>query len=129
MSDAGEEPAADRPLNFNNDDVVDEQSLRAMPEVKSKTVFDRDKHDRARTHLTNLDDINATDVFRQYKRSWLTPFFGANETEPYLLHTTVHPCRIFSNEVHRCLHSRGNDYGHCQPQVAAFQKCLVDFKL
>ncbi|CCW60387.1 unnamed protein product [Phytomonas sp. EM1] len=88
------------------------------------------KHARVSTHATSIGHARGPDVFLQYRRSFLTSFFGSNEPERYLDgQQKVHPCKIFSKEVHKCLNGNGNNYFMCQSRVAALQKCMNEFKI
>ncbi|KEG10962.1 hypothetical protein DQ04_03111070 [Trypanosoma grayi] len=88
-----------------------------------------ERHARARTHMTDIGDSKRTVAFKEYKRSWLTPFFGANEPEAQLASSTAHPCRLFSQQVHECLERHGNNVDFCQSKLALFESCLNEFKL
>ncbi|GET91601.1 hypothetical protein, conserved [Leishmania tarentolae] len=93
-------------------------------------AVDQEKYGRARTHIAGLGHIYAKDVFKQYRRTWLTPFFGSNEPEPtFRLEGAQHPCQMFSREVHRCLEEHSNAFAFCQTRVAAFQQCLREFSM
>ncbi|KPA84857.1 hypothetical protein ABB37_01325 [Leptomonas pyrrhocoris] len=93
-------------------------------------AFEQDKYHRARTHIGGLGHVSAKDVFKNYKRSWLTPFFGSNEPEPiFEEEKNLHPCQIFSRDVHLCLEVNNNSFALCQTRVAAFQHCLKEFSM
>ncbi|AYU81822.1 hypothetical protein, conserved [Leishmania donovani] len=97
---------------------------------ESRNAMDQEKYGRARTHIAGLGHVSAKDVFKDYRRSWLTPFFGSNEPEPtFQQEGTQHPCQIFSREVHRCLEDHHNSFAFCQTRVAAFQQCLREFSM
>ncbi|CBZ29654.1 conserved hypothetical protein [Leishmania mexicana MHOM/GT/2001/U1103] len=97
---------------------------------ESHNADDQEKYGRARTHIAGLGHVSAKDVFKHYRRSWLTPFFGSNEPEPtFRQERAQHPCQIFSREVHRCLEEHSNSFGFCQTRVAAFQQCLREFSV
>ncbi|KAG5470665.1 hypothetical protein LSCM1_01911 [Leishmania martiniquensis] len=96
----------------------------------SYNASDEEKYGRARTHIAGLGHVSAKDVFKQYRRSYLTPFFGANEPEPSVqAEGAPHPCQHFSREVHTCLEANHNSFAFCQTCVAAFQKCLREFSV
>lgn len=96
----------------------------------TKTAFDGDRYGRARTHFNTLGDVKGSDAFKGYERNWLASFFGANAPEPFMSPgPRVHPCKLFSNEVHRCLERNSNDFLLCQTRVANFQQCLKEFGL
>ncbi|KAL7699812.1 hypothetical protein N2W54_002770 [Lotmaria passim] len=93
-------------------------------------AFEEDKYHRARNHIGGLGHVSANDVFKNYKRSWLTPFFGSNEPEPIFEEAKhLHPCQIFSRDVHLCLEMNNNSFPLCQSRVAAFQHCLREFSM
>lgn len=97
---------------------------------ESHNAFEVEKYGRARGHIGGLGHVSARDVFKNYRRSWLTPFFGANEPEPiFKEEETLHPCQIFSREVHLCLEGHQNSFAMCQTRVAAFQQCLREFSM
>jgi hypothetical protein len=97
---------------------------------ETHNAFEVEKYHRARNHIGGLGHVSASDVFKNYKRSWLTPFFGSNEPEPiFEEEKTLHPCQIFSRDVHMCLDMNNNNFGLCQARVAAFQYCLREFSM
>ncbi|XQJ29792.1 hypothetical protein NXY56_005852 [Leishmania guyanensis] len=97
---------------------------------ESRNPLDQEKYDRARTHIAGLGHVSSKDVFKDYRRSWLTPFFGSNEPEPtFQEEGTLHPCQIFSRQVHTCLEKNNNNFAFCQTRVAVFQQCLREFSL
>ncbi|KAK7201967.1 hypothetical protein NESM_000264700 [Novymonas esmeraldas] len=94
------------------------------------TALEQEKYGRARNHVAGLGHIIAKDVFKDYRRSWLTPFFGSNEPELSFKAVEVgHPCQIFSREVHKCLDANRNSFAFCQTRVSAFQQCLREFSV
>ncbi|KAG5495573.1 hypothetical protein GH5_03236 [Leishmania sp. Ghana 2012 LV757] len=97
---------------------------------ESPNAFDEDKYGRARTHIAGLGHVSAKDVFKHYRRSYLTPFFGSNEAEPDAQPKGApHPCQRFSREVHTCLEANHNSFAFCQTRVAAFKQCLREFSM
>ncbi|KAH9578747.1 hypothetical protein LSM04_003991 [Trypanosoma melophagium] len=88
-----------------------------------------ERHFRARTHATNIGDSKKGVAFKEFKRSWLTPFFGANEPEPLLSKGALHPCKQFSRQVHECLELHDNNVDFCQTKLALFQSCLIEFNM
>ncbi|ORC87332.1 uncharacterized protein TM35_000221310 [Trypanosoma theileri] len=97
--------------------------------VSSDPVDHSERHFRARTHQTNIGDAKKGVAFKEFRRSWLTPFFGANEPEPLLSSGAPHPCKYFSRQVHECLELNNNNVDFCQTKLALFQSCLVEFDL
>ncbi|KAG5471084.1 hypothetical protein CUR178_02392 [Leishmania enriettii] len=96
---------------------------------ESPNVYE-DKYDRARTHIAGLGHVSAKDVFKYYRRSYLTPFFGSNEPESDAQPKGApHPCQRFSREVHACLEANHNSFAFCQTRVAAFKQCLREFSM
>ncbi|EAN93827.1 hypothetical protein C3747_135g103c [Trypanosoma cruzi] len=87
------------------------------------------KHVRARTHSTDIGDSKRTVAFGEYRRSWLTPFFGSNDSEPQFSWNAVHPCKLFSRHVHECLEQHENNVDFCQTRVALLQSCLNEFNM
>lgn len=107
---------------------VDIEPHRKSEDVK--TAFDADRYHRGRMHFTSLGDVKASDAFQSYKRNWLASFFGSNEPEPFIsVGPKVHPCKLFSHEVHRCLEKNDNNFFFCQTRVANFQQCLREFNM
>ncbi|KAG5496321.1 hypothetical protein JKF63_02623 [Porcisia hertigi] len=97
---------------------------------EAQDALEQEKYGRARTHVAGLGHVSAKDVFRNYRRSWLTPFFGSNEPEPtFQREGTPHPCQILSREVHKCLEAHNNSFALCQTSVATFQQCLREFSM
>ncbi|EAN80523.1 uncharacterized protein TEOVI_000176900 [Trypanosoma equiperdum] len=68
-------------------------------------------------------------TFKELRPSWLTPFFGANEPEPYKPPERGHPCKAFSRQVHECLDRNGNNVDFCQSKLALLQSCLKELGL
>ncbi|KPI90093.1 hypothetical protein ABL78_0738 [Leptomonas seymouri] len=88
-----------------------------------------DKYQRARNHISGIEHASANNAFKSYKRSWLTPFFGSNEAEPFFEEKKLNPCQAFSRDVHQCLEANNNSFALCQTRVAAFQHCLREFAM
>ncbi|RNF25866.1 uncharacterized protein Tco025E_01871 [Trypanosoma conorhini] len=88
-----------------------------------------ERHTRAHTHVSDIGDSKKTVAFKEFRRSWLTPFFGANEPEPELSWGSAHPCKVFSRHVHECLEQHDNNVDFCQTKLALLQSCLDEFNI
>ncbi|CCW67729.1 unnamed protein product [Phytomonas sp. Hart1] len=104
----------------------DGSELSSTPSIDST----KSEHARVSTHATSIGYSRGSDAFLKYRRTFLSSFFGSNEPEPYFdVQKEVHPCKIFSKEVHQCLNTNANNYLFCQSRVAAFQRCMDEYRI